>query len=159
MAIKTVKYLVVHCSATPALRDIGVAEIRSMHKQRGFNDVGYHYVIRRDGRLEKGRADTVVGAHVSGFNSASLGICLVGGINEKGWSENNFTASQFAALRQLLTTLKAKHTTAEILGHRDLSPDKNGDGKISRNEWMKDCPCFDVRDWLAGNPAQFQVGR
>ncbi len=157
--LNSVKYLVVHCAATPPSRDLGVAEIRAMHKQRGFNDVGYHYVIRRDGRVEKGRADSVVGAHVQGFNSVSLGICMVGGINAKGWSENNFTPEQFAALRQLLMTLKAKYTTAEILGHRDLSPDKNRDGKISRNEWMKDCPCFDVRDWWAGNPAQFQVGR
>jgi len=155
--IKNVKHLVVHCAATPPSRDIGVAEIRAMHKQRGFNDVGYHYVIRRDGRIEKGRADTVIGAHVSGFNATSLGICMVGGINAKGWSEQNFTPAQFEALRGLLTKLKAAHPDAEILGHRDLSPDTNRDGKVSRNEWLKDCPCFDVRDWLAGNPPQFQV--
>lgn len=155
--IKTVRYIVVHCAATPPSRDIGVAEIRTMHKQRGFNDVGYHYVIRRDGRVEKGRADTVMGAHVSGFNAESLGTCMVGGINAKGWSEQNFTPAQFAALRTLLDQLKATHAAAEILGHRDLSPDKNRDGKVSRNEWLKDCPCFDVRDWLAGNPPVFQV--
>ena len=155
--IKTVRYIVVHCSATPATRDIGVSEIRAMHKQRGFNDVGYHYVIRRDGRVEKGRADTVMGAHVSGFNAESLGICMVGGINGKGWSEQNFTPDQFTALRTLLDQLKATHAAAEILGHRDLSPDKNRDGKISRNEWLKDCPCFDVRHWLAGNPPVFQA--
>lgn len=155
--IKSVKYLVVHCAATPPSRDIGVKEIRAMHKQRGFNDVGYHYVIRRDGTIEKGRADTVMGAHVSGYNAVSLGICLVGGINAKGWSEQNFTPAQFSALAGLLDQLKERHPHAEILGHRDLSPDKNRDGKISRNEWMKDCPCFDVRDWLAGNPPQFQV--
>ncbi len=155
--IKAVRYLVVHCAATPPSRDIGVAEIRAMHKQRGFNDVGYHYVIRRDGRIEKGRADTAMGAHASGFNSVSLGICMVGGINAKGWSEQNFTTAQFDALRDLLKTLKARHAGAEILGHRDLSPDKNRDGKVSRNEWLKDCPCFDVRDWLAGNPPRFQA--
>lgn len=61
---------------------------------------------------------------------------------------NNFTPAQFAALKQLLKQLKAGYPAAQILGHRDLSPDKNGDGKISPNEWLKTCPCFDVRAWL-----------
>ena len=146
--MKAIRYLVVHCAATPPSRDIGVAEIRVMHKQRGFNDVGYHYVLRRDGRVEKGRADTVAGAHVQGVNSVSLGICLVGGVDAKGQPENNYTSAQFAALQSLLTKLQGQHPVAEILGHRDLSPDKNGDGKISPNEWLKACPCFDVRAWL-----------
>lgn len=145
--MKAIRYLVVHCAATPPSRDIGVAEIRVMHKQRGFNDVGYHYVIRRDGRVEKGRADNVAGAHVQGFNSVSLGVCLVGGVDAKGKPENNYTPAQFAALQSLMTKLQGQHPTAEILGHRDLSPDKNGDGKISSNEWLKACPCFDVRPW------------
>ena len=148
--MKAIRYLVVHCAATPPARDIGVAEIRVMHKQRGFNDIGYHYVIRRDGRVEKGRADTLAGAHVKGFNSVSLGICLVGGVDAKGQPENNYTPAQFAALEQLLRKLQGQHATAEILGHRDLSPDKNRDGKISPNEWLKACPCFDVRPWWAG---------
>jgi N-acetyl-anhydromuramyl-L-alanine amidase AmpD len=147
--MKAIRYLVVHCAATPPARDIGVAEIRVMHKQRGFNDVGYHYVIRRDGRVEKGRADNVAGAHVQGFNSVSLGICLVGGVDAKGKPENNYTPAQFASLQELLLKLQAQHPRAEILGHRDLSPDKNGDGKVSPNEWLKACPCFDVRPWWA----------
>lgn len=148
MTIKAVRYLVVHCAATPPSRDIGVREIRAMHKQRGFADVGYHYVIRRDGRVEKGRADNVVGAHVSGFNSISLGICLVGGVDAKGKPEENFTPLQYQALEGLLITLGRSHPSAQILGHRDLSPDANGDGKITPNEWLKACPCFDVRAWL-----------
>lgn len=147
--MKTIRYLVVHCAATPPSRDIGVAEIRVMHKQRGFNDVGYHYVIRRDGRVEKGRADTVAGAHVQGFNSISLGVCLVGGVDAKGKPEQNYTDAQYVALAALLAKLQGAHPSAQILGHRDLSPDKNRDGKISPNEWLKACPCFDVRAWLA----------
>lgn len=149
MTIKSVRYLVVHCAATPPSRDIGVSEIRVMHKQRNFADIGYHYVIRRDGRVEKGRPDNVAGAHVSGFNSISLGVCLVGGVDAKGKPEDNYTPAQFAALEQLLVTLKGSYPSAQILGHRDLSPDKNGDGKISPNEWLKACPCFDVRRWWA----------
>lgn len=150
MTIKSVRYLVVHCAATPPARDIGVKELRAMHLQRGFNDVGYHYVIRRDGRVEKGRADTVAGAHVSGFNSISLGVCLVGGVDAQGKAENNYTPAQREALEQLLLRLQASYPSAQILGHRDLSPDKNGDGKISPNEWLKACPCFDVRAWWSG---------
>lgn len=146
--MKTIRYLVVHCSATPANRDIGVAEIRAMHLQRKFNDVGYHYVIRRDGRVEKGRADHVAGAHVTGHNSHSLGICLVGGVDARIQPEENYTPAQYDALAKLLGELKLKHAQAEILGHRDLSPDRNGDGVISPNEWLKACPCFDVRAWL-----------
>ncbi|MNJ42947.1 N-acetyl-anhydromuranmyl-L-alanine amidase [compost metagenome] len=149
MTIKAVRYLVVHCAATPPTRDIGVKEIRAMHLNRGFRDIGYHYVIRRDGRVEKGRPDTVAGAHVSGVNSISLGVCLVGGVDARGRPEDNYTPAQRSALEQLLLTLQAAHPSAQILGHRDLSPDKNGDGKVSPNEWLKACPCFDVRAWWA----------
>ncbi|MGW8706069.1 N-acetylmuramoyl-L-alanine amidase [Brevundimonas sp. NPDC055814] len=153
MTVKSVRYLVVHCAATPPARDIGVKEIRAMHLQRGFRDVGYHYVIRRDGRIDKGRPDNVAGAHVSGFNSISLGVCLVGGVDAKGKPEDNFTPAQYAALAQLLRQLTSSHPAAQILGHRDLSPDKNGDGKITPNEWLKACPCFDVRTWWAREQA------
>ena len=143
-----VRYLVVHCSATPAARDIGRAEIDLMHKQRGFRGIGYHYVIRRDGTVEKGRPDSEPGAHVSGFNSRSLGICMVGGVKPDGkTAETNFAPAQYDALERLLRRLQPVHPTARVLGHRDLSPDRNGDGKISRNEWLKECPTFDVEPW------------
>lgn len=151
--MKAIRYLVVHAAATPPDRDIGVKEIRAMHLQRGFRDIGYHYVIRRDGRVEKGRPDNVAGAHVSGFNSISLGVCLVGGVDAKGRPEENYTPAQYAALARLLRQLQASHPAARILGHRDLSPDKNGDGKVTPNEWLKACPCFDVRTWWAREQA------
>lgn len=144
--MKTIRYLVVHCSATPASRDIGVAEIRAMHKKQGWRDVGYHYVIRRNGQIEKGRPDDQPGAHVQGHNGHSLGICMVGGVTPNLKAECNFTAEQFRALRALLETLERKYG-AQVCGHRDLSPDRNGDGKVSKNEWVKDCPSFDVAGW------------
>lgn len=144
------RYLVVHCSDTRATKDIGVAEIRAMHRQKGWADVGYHYVIRRDGTVEKGRLDTTPGAHVLGHNSRSLGICMVGGgLGAIAPKRDGFTGEQYAALKALLTRLRAEHPTAEILGHRDLSPDLNRDGKITPNEWVKECPTFDVRPWWA----------
>lgn len=145
-----VRFLVVHCSATPATRDIGAREIELMHRQRGFRTIGYHYVIRRDGAIEKGRPDDQPGAHVQGFNSRSLGICLVGGVKPDGkTAEQNFTTDQYAALEHLLRDLERRYPTAKVLGHRDLSPDRNGDGRVSRNEWLKECPTFDVIPWWA----------
>lgn len=153
--MKPVTLLVVHCSATPANRDIGVAEIRAMHKAKGWRDVGYHYVIRRDGRVEKGRADNVMGAHVEGHNDGSLGICLVGGVKPNMTAETNFTPAQYTALEELLTRLRGTYPRARICGHRDLSPDRNGNGKVEPGEWVKACPTFDVFAWwstLPGGP-------
>lgn len=148
--MRPINLLAVHCSATPAARDIGVAQIRAMHLQRGFNDVGYHYVIRRDGRVEKGRPDAVVGAHVQGHNARSIGICLIGGVKPDGkTAEANFTPAQYDSLEQLLRQLRKSWPKARICGHRDLSPDRDGDGVVEKHEWLKDCPCFDVAAWWA----------
>jgi N-acetylmuramoyl-L-alanine amidase len=152
--MKPVKLLVVHCSATPASRDIGVAEIRAMHKAKGWRDIGYHYVIRRDGKVEKGRADNIMGAHVTGHNDGSLGICMVGGVKPDLTAEINFTPAQFAALRELLTKLQGKFPGSRICGHRDLSPDRNGDGVITPGEWVKECPTFNVDLWWSQGKVQ-----
>ncbi|MGH7027357.1 N-acetylmuramoyl-L-alanine amidase [Brevundimonas sp.] len=149
--MKPIRLLVVHCSATPANRDLGVAEIRAMHKKQGWRDVGYHYVIRRNGVVEKGRPDNVIGAHVAGHNDGSLGICLVGGVKPDMTAETNFTPAQYDALRTLLQELTGRYPAARVCGHRDLSPDRNGDGKVTKGEWVKDCPTFDVEPWWAAN--------
>lgn len=147
--MKPINLLVVHCSATPANRDIGVAQLRAMHLQRGFRDVGYHYVIRRNGVVEKGRPDTVMGAHVEGHNDGSLGICLVGGVKPNMTAETNFTEAQYTALERLLRDLAARYPRARVCGHRDLSPDRDGDGVVEPGEWVKACPTFDVPVWWA----------
>jgi N-acetyl-anhydromuramyl-L-alanine amidase AmpD len=141
--------IVVHCSATPASMDIGVREITQWHIKRGFDTVGYHYVIRRNGELEAGRKESVIGAHVRGHNAKSIGICMAGGVSEQNKPENNFSPEQFRTLETLLGQLKGRYRNARIVGHRDLSPDKNGDGKITPNEFIKACPSFDVGQWLA----------
>lgn len=141
--------LVVHCSATRPTQDIGVRDITQWHIQRGFDTVGYHYVIRRNGEVERGRPENAVGAHVRGHNANSIGICLAGGVDADGKPANNFTAAQFVALHQLLDELRKRYPDARVLGHRDLSPDLNGDGVISPNEFIKACPSFDVATWLA----------
>lgn len=147
--MRPINLLVVHCSATPASRDIGVKEIRGWHKANGWKDVGYHYVIRRNGTVETGRAEAIVGAHVSGHNAKSIGVCMVGGVKPDMSAEDNFTPAQFAALGQLLRELKTRFPDARVCGHRDLSPDRNGDGKVTPGEWVKMCPSFDVTAWWA----------
>lgn len=144
------KYIVVHCSATPPASDIGADEIDDWHRRRGFDCIGYHAVIRRNGIIEWGRHPDAVGAAVKGHNYQSVNICLVGGLDAALNPENNFSASQMSSLRVLLATYAAAWPAAKVLGHRDLSPDQNGDGIITSDEWLKDCPCFDVRRWLYG---------
>lgn len=150
--MRPINLIVVHCSATPDDLDIGAAEIDSMHRRRGFDGIGYHYVIRLDGAIEEGRPLSKVGAHVQGHNANSIGICLVGGLDQARNPADTFTSLQFDALRGLLAELKAQFPGARICGHRDLSPDLDHDGKVERHEWMKDCPCFDVAEWLMAEP-------
>ncbi|MDP9775929.1 N-acetylmuramoyl-L-alanine amidase [Agrobacterium sp. RC10-4-1] len=129
-------YIAVHCAATRPSQDIGRADIDRWHRAKGWLMIGYHFVIRRDGRVETGRPVDAIGAHVEGYNSVSVGICLAGGVDEHGRSQDNFTPAQYAALAELLIELKAKYPKATIQGHRDFP-------KVA-----KDCPCFDVRSWV-----------
>jgi N-acetyl-anhydromuramyl-L-alanine amidase AmpD len=133
--MRKIEGIVLHCSATPAKMDIGAKEITAWHKERGMLTIGYHFVIRRNGTVEKGRDIGTVGAHVEGHNAKTIGICLVGGVNAKMKPEANFTGEQFITLKSLLNTLKASYPTATILGHRDYNP-------------KKACPSFDVKPWV-----------
>ena len=149
MKRKSTDYIVVHCSATPRQKDIGRDEIDQMHKDRGWSGIGYHLVIRRHGLLETGRKIDEVGAHVKGFNRVSVGICMVGGIDDAGHPEDNFTSEQRQTLRSVLMMLEVKYPGSKVCGHRDMSPDVDGDGVIEEWEWLKACPCFDVAQWWA----------
>ncbi len=145
--MRLINLLVVHCAATKPHMDIGADWLDAEHKKRGWRKIGYHYVIRRNGVVEKGRPDEEIGAHVQSHNANSIGICMVGGLGDDGHAENNFTVDQFEALAELVHALLIRFPDAELLGHRDLSPDLDGDGIIEKHEWVKDCPSFDVRGW------------
>ncbi|MGG5832633.1 peptidoglycan recognition protein family protein, partial [Bacillus pumilus] len=84
----------VHCSATKPSQNVGVREIRQWHKEQGWLDVGYHFIIKRDGTVEAGRDEMAVGSHAKGYNHNSIGVCLVGGIDDKGKFDANFTPAQ-----------------------------------------------------------------
>ena len=137
-------YIAVHCTATKPSQDVGFKEIDAMHRNRGFDSCGYHFIIKRDGSIDLGRPLDDVGAHIKGFNSVSVGVALAGGISEDGKPENNFTLEQFTTLEQTLTVLNKIYPKAIIKGHRDFSPDLDGDGVIEPHEWLKECPCFDA---------------
>lgn len=129
------KIIIVHCSATPPRMDVGVTEIRRWHIKRGFSAEGYHFVIRRDGTLEHGREAGKIGAHTRGHNHESIGICLIGGVDDDNRPENNFTDAQFETLDSLISALHIVWPEAEVRGHRDFDSGK-------------DCPSFAVEDWL-----------
>lgn len=126
--------IIIHCSATSPEQDIGVAEIDRWHKGRGWHSCGYHFVIRRDGTLEYGREITKEGAHARGYNRRSVGICLIGGIDDAGKPEANFTEEQMEALERLVPALKLMWPEAIVIGHNEVS--------------RKACPSFDVQEWL-----------
>lgn len=133
---RPIRHIVVHCSYTPPSRDVGAVEIRRWHvDERGWQDIGYHYVIRRDGTVEPGRPVEQPGAHARGYNGFSIGICLAGGMAEDDRRPDcNFTRPQWAALQALVGRLAAAHPDAAVVGHRDLDP-------------KKACPTFDVGAW------------
>ncbi len=134
--MRRIDYIIIHCSATPPQMHIGAAEIDRWHRERGFNGIGYHFVVRVNGVLETGRDLTLPGAHARGYNHNSIGICYVGGLDAGGQPADTRTQAQKNTLASLVTALKKIYPNAIILGHRDL-PDVH-----------KDCPCFEVSKWL-----------
>jgi len=139
----------VHCTATLAKQAYNVASIRQMHKARGFSDIGYHYLIGIKGEIWDGRRPLdSVGAHAKDFNNTTMGISYVGGLNSvTAKPEDTRTPEQTASLIIVLKRLLKRYPNAVILGHRDLSPDLDHDGLIEKNEYMKECPCFDAGPW------------
>lgn len=144
--------IVVHCSATRAGQDIGKSEINRMHVARGFNCIGYNYVVRIDGTVETGRSLQIDGAHCNSkgfsgvsYNKHSIGICYIGGLDKSGKAADTRTDAQKKALRELIAKLVKEYPGIKgILGHRDTSPDLDIDGIVEPNEWIKMCPCFDA---------------
>lgn len=144
--MKTIDTIIIHCSATREGWDIRAKDIDKWHKERDFAMIGYHYVIDLDGKVEVGRPLTMTGAHCKGWNDHSIGICYVGGLDIFGNSKDTRTAAQKKSMAELVQNLMDTYPAiVRVLGHRDTSPDLNGDGKITPNEWIKDCPCFDVQ--------------
>lgn len=138
--MRTITLIVIHCSVVRPGQRSSAEDIDKWHKDRGWKGIGYHYVIRRDGSIEKGRDITEVGAHCYPHNSHSIGICYEGGLNEKGEAADTRTPEQKKTLRELVGKLHQQFPNALIVGHHDLEP-------------SKPCPCFDVvKEFTEWNP-------
>ena len=135
MSADSIRFLVLHCSATRCNQDYSVEQLRRDHKARGFHDIGYHFYIRKDGKMTQHRKLLEVGAHARPYNRCSIGICYEGGLDEQGKPCNTLNSLQFERIKELLVVLKRLFPKAEIVGHRDLpgtSP--------------KECPCFEAKE-------------
>ena len=149
--MRTINLIVVHCSATQGNRMLSPEALDLMHRRRGFNGTGYHYYIRKDGTVHLTRPVERIGAHVKGFNANSIGICYEGGLDCPGRPADPRTPEQRATHRLQVNQQKQRFPPCRVCGHRDLSPDLNGDGEIEPEEWIKACPCFEVKREFSGS--------
>lgn len=137
--MRTINYIVLHCTAGSAQESTETLKDYFTRKL-GWKKYGYHWVVNADGTADRLTDDEEIANGVKGHNHDSIHISWKGGSELK----DNRTNAQKKKLRELVTEYKRKYPNAKILGHRDLSPDLNGDGKITREEWVKVCPCFDA---------------
>lgn len=136
--MRAITKIIIHCADTYAHMDTSAADIRKWHtdpppKGRGWSDIGYHHVIRRDGTVEPGRPHEQAGAHAVGHNSDSIGVCMAGGKSKDNRAEANFTRAQWAALEKLILDLTRIYPNATVHGHNEFS--------------SKACPAFNVQAW------------
>lgn len=142
--MRKIDYIAVHCTAGSQRQTI--ADLQAEFKRKGWKNPGYHYVVSPDGKITQLLDEDKVSNGVKGFNSVSVNVTYIGGIDANGKATDNRTDAQKKALRQLLGMLKKKYPEAVIQGHRDFSPDTNGNGKVDVWERIKECPCFDAKD-------------
>lgn len=137
----------IHCSATNEGKDFGAADIDRWHRDRGFDGIGYHFVVRLDSTIETGCLLPLAGAHTTGHNKNTIGICYIGGLDEDGKAKDTRTDEQKKALRWLITAIKTHMPYGlglRVKGHQDYSPNRNGNDIIDKYERSKECPCFDA---------------
>ena len=148
---RSVTLIVVHCTATRVDVDFTQKDLLRCHKARGMRMVGYHFYIRKDGFIWSTRPLEMEGAHCRGYNSESVGIAYEGGLDPNGHPTDTRTPEQKHSMRVLIRTLKKMFPIRRVCGHRDLSPDRNGNGIVEPSEWLKQCPCFKVAtdEWCA----------
>ena len=131
--MRTINKIIIHCTATPEGRTVTVADVDKWHREKGWNGIGYHYLIGLNGEIWKGRNESIIGAHTEGYNNNSIGIAYVGGMTkDMKSSKDTRTTEQKISLINLIKQLKQKYPTAKIYGHRDFS--------------SKACPSFDAKN-------------
>ena len=142
---RNITSIVIHCTATREDQHLTPMDLITMHRKRGFHGCGYHWYITRDGEIHPMRPESQVGAHAKGHNENSIGIAYEGGLDVDGRAKDTRTGQQKRSLRVLIRVLMTEYPITCVVGHRDLSPDLNGNGIVEPHEWTKMCPCFDVQ--------------
>lgn len=146
--MRPISEIIVHCTATRAdwwsskRTSEKVAEVKKWHvQQNGWADIGYHFLIDRDGTVAKGRPIEKVGAHVQGHNTGTIGISLFGGHGSSATDKfaQHFTPEQDKALRGLIADLRKQYGALKLTGHNQYA--------------AKACPGFQVSEWFGGSAA------
>ena len=141
---RKIERIFVHCTAGNQKQT--VADLLAVFKSMGFRSPGYHYVVLADGSVRQLLDEQFVSNGVKGYNLTSVNVAYTGGIDAQGKAVDNRTEAQKTSLRKLLKELRGRYPKAVILGHRDISPDTNGNGRIDPWERIKECPCFDAKE-------------
>lgn len=142
--MRNIQYIAVHCTASHQSQTI--EGLKQEFKRKGWVNPGYHYVISPDGKITQLLDEDKVSNGVKGFNSISINVAYIGGIDSNGKPIDNRSAEQKKSLRILLKMLHKKYPNAIIQGHRDFSPDLNKNDKIEPFEYIKACPCFNAKE-------------
>lgn len=142
--MRKITHIALHCTATQQ-KTTGIAGLKAHWDALGWKKPGYHYVVMPSGRVEQLLDESQISNGVKGYNASLINVAYVGGIDSDGKAVDNRTEAQKAALYFLLEQLKSRYPQAIIQGHRDFSPDRNQDGEITSDEYIKQCPCFDAR--------------
>lgn len=127
--MRTITLIIIHCSAVRPNQTSSAQQIDSWHRKRGWSGIGYHYVVRRDGTVERGRPEAKVGAHCLNHNRHSIGVCYEGGLDAQGRPADTRTEAQKRALLTLVRKLKGRYPRAIVASHHTFDP-------------LKACPCF-----------------
>ena len=111
--MREINEIIIHCADTPNGKPFHASDIDAWHRERGWNEIGYHWVIVLDGAIEAGRHPDKIGSHAEGHNAHSYGICMIG--------KDRFTKPQWDALELLVRRLHGEYPEARIIGHRDVA--------------------------------------
>lgn len=140
--MRKIERIFVHCTAGSQRQTVN--DLQTEFKRKRWKHPGYHYVVQADGTISQLLDEQLVSNGVKGYNSTSVNVAYMGGIDSEGKATDNRTDAQKESLRKLLKLLKGRYPDAKILGHRDISPDTNGNGVVDTWERIKECPCFDA---------------
>lgn len=141
---KSTALIVLHCTETPEGKEQTVKDIDRLHRKRGLNGLGFHYLVHLDGAVSSGRPEEVVGAHAQNHNANSVAVAYVGGTDKSGAAKDTRTAAQKACLKALIEHLRKQYPEAAVVGHRDIL---QNNGRADPFKTLNECPCFEASEY------------